>query len=185
DGVKVGNDVALGATGLTIANGPSVTGSGIDAGSQKITHVAAGTEETDAVNFSQLKSISDSVDKGWNLTASGANASKVAAGGTVDLKNSDGNLTISKSSDSNDVVFNLSKDFKVDGVTAGTTVVNSDGVKVGSDVALGTTGLTIANGPSVTASGMDAGGKVISHVAAGQVSETSTDAVNGSQLNAV
>ncbi|MCD8468694.1 YadA-like family protein [Xylella taiwanensis] len=185
DGVQVGSDVALGKTGLTIANGPSVTGSGIDAGSQKITHVAAGTEETDAVNFSQLKSISETVDKGWNLAASGANTSKVAAGATVDLKNTDGNLTISKTSDSNDVVFNLSKDFKVDGVTAGTTVVNNDGVQVGSDVALGKTGLTIANGPSVTGSGIDAGGKVISHVAAGEVSATSTEAVNGSQLSAV
>ncbi len=283
DGVKVGTDVALGTTGLTIANGPAVTASGIDAGSKVISHVAAGevsetstdavngsqlnavqaqasqpvtfsgnegsvkrtlgqavvisgesstagtysggnlksvvdeaagaihlqladspkfgnvvinnggkisgltagTEDTDAVNLSQLKSISDTVDKGWTLTASGANGSKVVSGGAVDLKNTDGNLTISKSGDSNDVVFNLSKDFKVDGMTSGTTVVNNDGVKVGTDVALGTTGLTIANGPAVTASGIDAGSKVISHVAAGEVSETSTDAVNGSQLNAV
>ncbi|WP_425521073.1 YadA-like family protein [Xylella taiwanensis] len=179
DGVQVGSDVALGKTGLTIANGPSVTGSGIDAGSQKITHVAAGTEETDAVNFSQLKSISESVGKGWNLTVSGANASKVAAGATVDLKNTDGNLTISKSSDSNDVVFNLSKDFKVDGVTAGNTVMNNDGVKVGSDVALGLTGLVIMGGPSVTNTGINAGNQKIINVAAAMAD---TDAVNFAQL---
>ena len=66
DGVKVGNDVALtkdglkaGDTtinndGLTIAGGPSVTKSGIDAAGNKITGVAAGTDDTDAVNVSQL-----------------------------------------------------------------------------------------------------------------------------------
>ncbi|MDD0893048.1 hypothetical protein LOD52_11990, partial [Xylella fastidiosa subsp. multiplex] len=72
----------------------------------KISGLTAGTEDTDAVNLSQLKSISDTVDKGWTLTASGANGSKVVSGGAVDLKNTDGNLTISKSDDSNDVVFN-------------------------------------------------------------------------------
>src|SRR5690606_20341260 len=42
DGVKVGDDVALGGTGLVIAGGPSVTTGGIDAGSLKIVNVAAG-----------------------------------------------------------------------------------------------------------------------------------------------
>ncbi|EWS77191.1 hypothetical protein AF72_12030, partial [Xylella taiwanensis] len=179
DGVKIGDAVVLNAVGLEIVGGPSITLTGIDAGSQKITHVAAGTEETDAVNFSQLKSISESVGKGWNLTVSGANASKVAAGATVDLKNTDGNLTISKSSDSNDVVFNLSKDFKVDGVTAGNTVMNNDGVKVGSDVALGLTGLVIMGGPSVTNTGINAGNQKIINVAAAMAD---TDAVNFAQL---
>ena len=66
EGVKVGDDVALtkdglkaGDTtinndGLTIAGGPSVTKSGIDAAGNKITGVAAGTDDTDAVNVSQL-----------------------------------------------------------------------------------------------------------------------------------
>ena len=66
DGVKVGNDVALtkdglkagdttiNTNGLTIDGGPSVTKSGIDAAGNKITGVAAGTDDTDAVNVSQL-----------------------------------------------------------------------------------------------------------------------------------
>ena len=66
EGVKVGDDVALtkdglkaGDTtinndGLTIAGGPSVIKSGIDAAGNKITGVAAGTDDTDAVNVSQL-----------------------------------------------------------------------------------------------------------------------------------
>ncbi|WP_196484559.1 YadA family autotransporter adhesin, partial [Xylella fastidiosa] len=179
DGVNIDDVVVVNDLGLSIVGGASLTLSGINAGSHKITNVTAGTEDTDAVNFSQLKSVSEAVDQGWTLTASGANGSKVVSGGTVDLKNTDGNLAISKSGDSNDVVFNLSKDFKVDEVTAGNTVVNTDGVKVGSDVSLGAMGLFIANGPSVTASGFNAGDKVISHVAVGMAD---TDAVNVSQL---
>ena len=46
---KVNND------GVTITGGPSVTKTGIDAGSKKITNVAPGTDGTDAVNYDQLK----------------------------------------------------------------------------------------------------------------------------------
>ncbi|MFS6738962.1 hypothetical protein WHJ50_14515, partial [Staphylococcus aureus] len=44
--------------------------------------------------------------------------------------------------------------------------------------------MTIANGPSVTATGINAGDQQITRVAAGTLSATSTDAVNGSQLYA-
>ncbi|WP_293729355.1 ESPR-type extended signal peptide-containing protein [uncultured Actinobacillus sp.] len=54
-------------------------------------------------------------------------------------------------------------------------------VKVG-DTVLNEGGLTIKNGPSITASGIDAGDKKITHVADGEISPTSKDAVNGSQL---
>ena len=46
---KVNND------GVTITGGPSITKTGIDAGSKKITNVAPGTDGTDAVNYDQLK----------------------------------------------------------------------------------------------------------------------------------
>ncbi|WP_038271633.1 YadA family autotransporter adhesin, partial [Xylella taiwanensis] len=181
-GVRVGSDVTLGSTGLLIADGPSVTSTGINAGSQRITQVAAGTADTDAVNVGQLQSVSDTASKGWNLMASGANSSNVAPGESVDLKNTDGNLLISKASDSNDVIFNLSKDFKLDSVTTGNTVMTTDGVKVGSGVILGSTGLVIADGPSVTSTGINAGSQRITQVAAGMAD---TDAVNVSQLNSV
>ena len=54
-------------------------------------------------------------------------------------------------------------------ITAGNTVMNSSG-------------LTIKNGPSITQTGVDAGGKRITNVAAGDISANSTDAVNGGQL---
>ncbi|MCH4188530.1 MAG: YadA-like family protein [Megasphaera sp.] len=51
--VKMG-DTKINNDGLTIANGPSVTKNGIDAGGQKISNVAAGTADTDGVNVGQL-----------------------------------------------------------------------------------------------------------------------------------
>ena len=45
----------LDTTGLTIANGPKFTSSGIDAASQKITSVKDGEADTDAANYGQVK----------------------------------------------------------------------------------------------------------------------------------
>ena len=63
--------------------------------------------------------------------------------------------------------------------------LGSDGsIKIG-DTKMDNKGLAIQGGPSVTKGGIDAGSKKITHVAAGEISATSTDAVNGSQLQAV
>ena len=53
DSVKAG-DTTINNEGLTIKGGPSVTKAGINAAGNKITGVAAGTDDTDAVNVSQL-----------------------------------------------------------------------------------------------------------------------------------
>ena len=47
-------DTTVNTGGLTITGGPSVKKDGIDAGGKKITHVAPGTDGTDAVNVNQL-----------------------------------------------------------------------------------------------------------------------------------
>ena len=54
-------------------------------------------------------------------------------------------------------------------VTMGKTVVNDDGIK-------------ITGGPSVTSSGIDAGGKKVTNIAEGDISPTSNDAVTGRQV---
>lgn len=70
-----------------------------------------------------------------------------------------------------------------------TTVSLSDNVQLsdqGSVQVGGTTvngqGLTIQGGPSVTTQGVDAGNRRVTSVADGEISSTSTDAVNGRQL---
>ena len=63
----------------------------------------------------------------------------------------------------------LNKEITVDKVTAGKTAISSDG-------------LTIAEGPSITKSGIDADDKKITNVADGIISKGSKDAINGGQL---
>ncbi|OBZ32929.1 hypothetical protein A0U42_08500 [Megasphaera sp. DISK 18] len=62
--VKLGDVVTLDASGLTITGGPSVTTTGINAGDKKITNVANGENDTDAVNMSQLEALDTKVDAG-------------------------------------------------------------------------------------------------------------------------
>ena len=174
DSVKAG-DTTINNDGLTVNGGPSVTKNGIDAAGNKITNVAAGTDDKDAVNVSQLKNVEKVANKGWNLTANGKNSSNVAPGETVDLNNTDGNILITKNATDDNVTFNLNKTINV-------TNVNAAGNVTVGDTVLNTDGLTITGGPSVTKSGVNAADKKISNVKAGDVSETSKDAVNGSQL---
>ena len=150
DGVTVGDKVALTKDGLSVGD-VSVTESGLDNGGNKITNIAAGTDDTDAVNVSQLKA------------AQAASTTKVAAGDNIDVTtatNADGSTTYTVAT---------KKDLTVDSVTAGDTTVNNDGV-------------SIADGPSITKDGIDAAGNKVTNVAAGDISASSTDAVNGGQL---
>ena len=173
DSVKAG-DTTINNDGLTVNGGPSVTKSGINAGDKKITGVAAGTDDTDAVNVSQLKEVKEIANKGWNLSVNtGENKSNIAPDATVDLRSANDNIQITK--DGNNVTFKLNDTINVKNVnatgnvTAGDTTINNDG-------------LTITGGPSVTKSGIDAAGNKISNVADGNVAPDSKDAVNGSQL---
>lgn len=173
DSVKAG-DTTINNDGLTVNGGPSVTKSGINAGDKKITGVAAGTDDTDAVNVSQLKEVKEIANKGWNLSVnSGENKSNIAPDATVDLRSANDNIQITK--DGNNVTFKLNDTINVKNVnatgnvTAGDTTINNDG-------------LTITGGPSVTKSGIDAAGNKISNVADGNVAPDSKEAVNGSQL---
>ena len=177
DSVKAG-DTTINNDGLTVTGGPSVTKNGIDAAGNKITNVKAGTDDKDAVNFSQLKDVEKVAKKGWNLTANGSNSSNVAPGETVDLNNTDGNIQITKNATDDNVTFNLNKTINV-------TNVNAAGNVTAGDTVLNTNGLTIVDGPSVTKSGVNAGNKKISNVADGEVNANSKDAVNGSQLYSI
>ena len=175
--VRTVTDPATGAVNIEMADAPTFGGVTVNAGGTgKITGVTAGTvsaASTDAVNGSQLFATNQTVNtlgQGWTVSAQGANATNVgtasATGNSIDLKNSDGNIVVAKSTTSNDVSFDLANDIAVNSVTAGGTV-------------LGTTGLTIAGGPSVTTAGISAGGLAVTNVAAGV---NATDAVNVSQL---
>ena len=110
----------------------------------------------------------------FDVTANnGATSKTIDNGKKVDF-NATSNLTVKQTSDANGthIEYALNKD-----VDLGTT----GSLKIG-DTTINNGGLTIANGPSVTSTGVDAGNKKITNVADGAVTATSKDAVNGSQL---
>uniref|UniRef100_UPI0026060317 ESPR-type extended signal peptide-containing protein n=1 Tax=Halomonas sp. TaxID=1486246 RepID=UPI0026060317 len=148
----------LNDSGLTIANGPSVTTDGIDAAGDVISNVGDGVADSDAVNVGQLNAVNETANAGWNLTAQGENASNVAPGDTVDLANTDGNIEVSKSADSDNVTFDLANDLNATSLTLGdeTQSTTLDG-----------NGLTMAYVTSVSTDGIDAAGDVISNVGDG------------------
>ena len=77
--VTTGNTV-MSSSGLTIKNGPSMTQTGVDAGGKRITNVAAGKADTDAVNVGQLKQIGGAINKVDNrINRVGAGAAALAA----------------------------------------------------------------------------------------------------------
>ena len=163
DGVKVGDDVALTQDGVK-AGDVKLTKDGLNNAGNKVTNVAAGTDDTDAVNYGQLKETNANVAKGLNIAADNGNDDNVQLGETVAYRSSDRNIVTTVSD--NQIDFKLAKDITVDSVTAGDSKLNSDG-------------LTITGGPSVTKSGINAAGNKITNVAAGT---DDTDAVNYSQL---
>ncbi|WP_296026372.1 YadA-like family protein [uncultured Aggregatibacter sp.] len=198
DGATPGNTTYVSGYGLTIEDGPSVKKEGINAGDKKITNVAAGdvsATSKDAVNGAQLHNVASSVanvlggnaavDGNGNVTSSdiggtGANTvddaikavNATAAKHTTVVEGKNVKVTKGKNAAGGDEYTVATKDdLDVTSVTAGNTTVN-------------TNGLTITGGPSVTRGGIDAGDRVISNVKAGDVSATSKEAVNGSQLYA-
>ena len=198
DGATPGNTTYVSGYGLTIEDGPSVKKEGINAGDKKITNVAAGdvsATSKDAVNGAQLHNVASSVanvlggnaavDGNGNVTSSdiggtGANTvddaikavNATAAKHTTVVEGKNVKVTKGKNAAGGDEYTVATKDdLDVTSVTAGNTTVN-------------TNGLTITGGPSVTRGGIDAGNRVISGVKAGDVSATSQEAVNGSQLYA-
>ncbi|WP_424765347.1 YadA-like family protein [Necropsobacter rosorum] len=126
-------DATLSDNGLTIANGPNITKSGINAGNKVITNVAQAVNGTDAVNKDQLDAVNATAAAGWSLTVNSSNSSKVAPNATVDLANNDGNIVISKKD--NNVLFGLNDALTIGGKAG------QDG-KIGLDGANGTIGLT-------------------------------------------
>ena len=166
DKVTVGGSV-LTDNGLTVGNGKagkpvSLTKDGLNNGGNKVSDIAAGEADTDAVNVAQLKA------------AAAKATSKVDSGNdnivVTPEQNADGSTTYKVATAPN---------LKADSFTAGDTVVNNDGVKVGDKVALGKDGLK-AGDVNITADGINAGNKAISNVAAGV---KDTDAANVGQLN--
>lgn len=133
-------------TGLTVANGPKFTSSGIDAASQKINHVTAGTSDTDAVNYGQLKNARTLLTKGANTTLSDTvNGDQHTYAVNVD------NLAVKANSTGTTVALANGINFK--NGTNTTSAVDNNG-----NVTIDTKNLTLeTNGTNKTSVSMDGG----------------------------
>ena len=193
----VNNAVVLGHNAKVTGEGAVALGSGSVAdranavsvgrkdANRQIINVAAGTEDTDAVNVSQLRDATANANKGWKLSTEGGAANQVASEATVDFsgkKDAGDHQNITVSNDGNNVKIDLASELH--NVTG---VVNGD-----SRVALGTGVAGITNGQASVVMlngstqingvvGIDNTGK-ISGVANG---EADKDAVNYGQLKDV
>ena len=268
--VTTGNTI-INNTGLSVGGKTYVTSSGLNANDQKITNVADGVADTDAVNVRQLKKITvngATAKSGKNITVdndhkvnlndnitlgddndsskqvnidgnaatitagSGDNAVKIdGSNGTVksgkviingqtgtvngltNLTWDPNNITSGQAATedqlkavSGEIVkqsqkYSSVKEGKNIKVTTGTndkggieyTVATLDDLNLTSvttgNTKMNTDGITIKNSSadssktvSLTSKGLDNGGNKITNVAPGEISKTSTDAINGSQL---
>ncbi|GAA5560798.1 hypothetical protein Asch02_02309 [Acinetobacter schindleri] len=205
--VTAGNLTTGGSLNVT---GASNLNGGANLNNQKITNLAAGTisaSSTDAVNGSQLNTTNQNVttaqntantavtnaaaaqttantavtnaaaaqataDKGLNFSVNGGTADNVKLGETVNFANGT-NTTAVYDPATNTYKYNVNDNIAL--TNAGSLTVGNS--KVDNN------GLTITGGPSVTTAGINAANQKITNVAAGTISASSTDAVNGSQLN--
>ena len=172
--ITIATNPDLTADSLTINNGgPVINGNGINMGDKKITNVADGDisdTSKDAVNGSQLHATNQNVAnntaniaKGFNF-GDGNTANNYQLGDTISVK---GDNNVTSTTVNGGVQLGLNQNLSLTSVTTGNTKMDNNG-------------LTINGGPSVTTNGVDAGGKKITNVAAG---EADTDAVNVGQLN--
>jgi len=96
DGSLTIGDTVINNGGMTITGGPSVTKTGINAGNKKITNVAPGTDDTDAVNVKQLKSAKTEVKAGAGVTVAKSQGAEGQDIYTVSSTGATGNTDPSK-----------------------------------------------------------------------------------------
>lgn len=188
DSVQAGDYFMDSYRGIGVGRDAYITEDGLNANDKVITNVAAGVYNTDAVNVGQLKEVEEvaaNANKGWNLSTNGVDTSaiNVAPGEYVDFS---GDKNISVSNDGTKVKAELNKD-----LVDIESISNGD-AKLALNGAAGTAGMINGKGASIymqdgytvinSKVAFDQNGK-ISGVAAGEVSNTSTDAINGSQLH--
>ncbi|KUH57581.1 ESPR-type extended signal peptide-containing protein [Megasphaera sp. DJF_B143] len=187
-----------------------IDGSGLNANDQKVAHVQAGalsTDSTDAVNGSQLFATNQNVSTNTanisNLTTrlDGAGMTFAGDSGTPVTKKLNETLTLTGGETSVDNLTQLS-DKNIGLVADGNGKLE---VRLAKDLT-GLTGASFSNGNfttqltgngltitpttggnavTLTAQNLDLGNRQLHGVQAGEVSATSTDAVNGSQLHGV
>lgn len=156
------------ATDKTTVDKTTVTTNQTDTGN---TDTSQGT--TNGTNTKTGETVTVSTEtKATHFGADNNETVDVKPGQTLNINGDKQN--ISTSVNGNSIKVELKKNITVDSVTANSVTVGNTSIS--------TDGLTIKDGPSITKDGINGGNKQVTKVAAGDISEKSTDAVNGSQL---
>ncbi|MBD7955065.1 YadA-like family protein [Stenotrophomonas sp. Sa5BUN4] len=197
--VAIGNTL-LDNNGLTLVGGPSITSAGIDAGSSRVTNVAAGVDGTDAVNVDQM---GDAIEAGRtryysvNSTGGGNEANDGATGADAIAAGrdaqADGDQAVAMgvgavAAGTGSLALGAGANAQaVNSLAFGNGAVASHGNSIAMGAGSATTVGAQVNyqgayvGNSSSTGEMNLGGRQVTGVAAGSAA---TDAVNVSQLNA-
>ena len=146
----------------------TVTSNKTDAGS---TDMSQGTTEDTSWSTGDKLTIGTET-KATSFGADDSKTADVKPGEKLSINGDKKNISTSVNDKSIQVKLNDEIDVKkvtAETVSVGNTTITTDG-------------LTIKDGPSITKTGIDGGKQKVTGVAAGDISEKSTDAVNGSQL---
>lgn len=156
------------ATDKTTVDKTTVTTNQTDTGN---TDTSQGTTNGTSTKTGETVTVSTET-KATHFGADDNKTADVKPGQTLNINGDKQN--ISTSVDGNSIKVKLNEAIKVESVTANSVTVG--------DTSISTNGLTIKDGPSITKTGIDGGNQKVTGVAAGEISSTSKDAVNGSQL---
>lgn len=141
----------LNNTGLTITGGPKFTSNGISANSQQIKNVLAGTDDTDAANYSQIKKATTTLTTGKNGNVN-VTSDSTSADGHTNYTIAVDNLAVKANGTGNTTVA-LANGINFKNGTNTTSAVDSNG-----NVTIDTKNLTLkANGTNQASVSMDGG----------------------------
>ena len=150
-----------------------------------ISTAASGNDVTLTVNEQAIKDAAKAASS-FKVKANTHAEEEVKGGDTITFNNGD-NIAISQTGKT--FTIGTAKNITVDTVTAGNTVINTSGLTNGTTAITGigvTTDKVIVGGISIDkTAGINAGGKVISNVASGNVNNNTTDNSNAANIGDV
>ena len=150
-----------------------------------ISTAASGNDVTLTVNEQAIKDAAKSASS-FKVKANTHAEEEVKGGDTITFNNGD-NIEISQTGKT--FTIGTTKNITVDSVTAGNTVINTSGLTNGTTAITGTgvtTDKVTVGGISIDkTAGINAGGKVISNVASGNVNNNATDDSNAANIGDV
>ena len=153
---------------------------------RQIINVAAGSEDSDAVNVAQLKAVAN---KARGTTVNNTyvtqvvNNTTVSAGKNIQVRKNGDNYRVELAE--NISVNNIeANDIRAGSVTTGDARMDTNGFAIAGNT-LDKGGLTVNGDTYISADGINANNRTIRNIAPGRVAANSTDAVNGAQLYAL